>query len=126
MFVQEVQKAACHARNVRVAIVGSRKHMCVNDTVRRLGGEGAMNDICKDMLKKSTPKRVAGEKHQQKEMVKDTGFRERLTPGPSKAAKISSSLSPMSSSCAYHSLSRELSLSLVSLQVGEKGGGLVN
>ncbi|KAL6070053.1 DEAD H (Asp-Glu-Ala-Asp His) box helicase 11, variant 3 [Balamuthia mandrillaris] len=49
-FVSEVKKTS-FARHVRTVSLGSRKNLCINAQVKRLGSVSRMNDRCLDMIK---------------------------------------------------------------------------
>ena len=49
-FVEEVKKSP-FAESTRVATLGSRASLCVNEPVRQLGSVNRINDKCKDLHK---------------------------------------------------------------------------
>lgn len=53
-FVKELKKTV-FAQNIRVVCLGSRKNMCINEDVLKLGNVGRINERCLDLQKKKTP-----------------------------------------------------------------------
>ncbi|KAG2301694.1 hypothetical protein Bca52824_030345 [Brassica carinata] len=53
-FVKELRKTV-FAHKVRVVCLGSRKNMCINEDVLKLGNVGRINERCLDLQKKKTP-----------------------------------------------------------------------
>ncbi|KAJ4888446.1 RAD3-like DNA-binding helicase protein [Raphanus sativus] len=52
-FVKELKKTV-FAQNIRVVCLGSRKNMCINEDVLKLGNVGRINERCLDLQKKKS------------------------------------------------------------------------